>query len=87
MSRKQALKVKITTRALIARINRKLRHEGPMGQILKSARSERMELDLGSYFIVDVQGNYIHDHHIDPEKLGRELGILQPWEELEAGAE
>ena len=55
-----------------------------MGRILKTARSERVELDLGRYFIVDVQGNHIHDHHVDLEKLARDLGVLQPWEELEA---
>jgi hypothetical protein len=37
---------------------------------LKTARSERMKLNLGRYFIVDVHGNHIHDHHVRPGRTG-----------------
>jgi hypothetical protein len=80
-----ALKLKAVTspvslRALIARINRKLRHDG---EILKTLRGERGRTDLGDYYIVDIQRNCIIQTDVDPEKLGRDLGVLAKWERVE----
>jgi hypothetical protein len=61
------------------RINRKLK---PDYEQLRTARSEGVERDVGHYFIVDCFHNAITTQHVDLEKLGRKLGVLQKWEEL-----
>jgi hypothetical protein len=76
--------VKITERALYQRINRKLRHEGEQ---LRTCRSELWQLELGRYYIVDVFSSCVGCQHVDLETLGRELGVMQPWEELEEASE
>ena len=68
----------ISTDALIARINRVLRRND---EVLRKSRSMRMWLDCGNYYIVDVSMNAVVCQRIDPESLGRELGVLKPWEE------
>jgi hypothetical protein len=74
------IKVPITERALIQRINRALAKEG---QILRAARGERSRAELGDYYIVDLSRNTVEAQHCDPIKLGKELGVLQAWEVLE----
>ena len=69
--------MKITDRALIQRINRKLKQNDEQ---LRTARTARAESSIGHYFIVDVRRNVIVTHHLDLEELGRQLGVLQPWE-------
>jgi hypothetical protein len=71
--------VKFTKRALYQRINRALRAEGIQ---LRTCRSGRWQLELGTYYIVDVLSNYVARQHVDLEKLGRELGVIKPWEVL-----
>lgn len=73
-------KVKVSDRALLARINRLLDKQGD--KLLKS-RSERSRLDLGDYYIIDASHNVITSKNIDLEKIGRELKVLKPYEELE----
>jgi hypothetical protein len=69
--------VPVTLKALTARINRKLRVRG---EKLKAARSERVAATIGWYFLVnDTKGTA---RAVDPEELGRELGVLQDWEVL-----
>ena len=65
----------VTLNALIKRINRKLAHEY---QVLRKSRSWCS--DLGDYYVVDVYMNYVVAAHIEPETLGRELRVLQSWE-------
>lgn len=72
-------KVGVSTRAIIQRINRKLR---PDLEALKVSRTERMRLDVGQYYIIDYHINAIQHHNVDPEALGRELGVLKEWEEV-----
>jgi len=62
---------------LIARINRKLVHQD---EVLKIPRSERMRSDCGEFYLVNTEFNCICGKHIDPEGLGRELGVLKPFE-------
>lgn len=76
-------KLKISHRALIQRINRKLK---PGGTRLRVARNEWVELDVGRYFIVDANQSAITLHHVDLEELGRTLGVMCSWETLEPGA-
>ena len=72
-------RVGVTESALIQRLNRKLKADGAK---LKTARSEGVERDVGRYFIVDVQRNFIAIQHVDLEELGRKLEVLKPWEEV-----
>ena len=75
----KATKVPISVRAVIQRINRKLKQDL---EALKVSRSERMRFDVGRYYIVDYSINAIQHHNFDPEALGRELGVLKAWEQV-----
>jgi hypothetical protein len=66
----------VSTKNTIARINRKLAAEG---LVLRTLRGTRCENDLGRHYIVNYQ-NGIVDTHVDPETLGRELGVLHERE-------
>jgi hypothetical protein len=70
-------KTPVTARAVIQRINRKLK---PGLQALKIARTERAQLDCGAYFILDYRQNHLIEHDVDIEAKARELGVLHPWE-------
>ena len=70
-------KVPITVRALIQRINRKLK---PDNQQLKVTRGQRWRSNLGDYYIVDTYRNNIVNSGIDPESYGRKLGCIEAYE-------
>ena len=78
MSAKQTTTVPVSMRALVQRINRRLK---VVGEVLKAARSERVASSVGLFFI--VRCNAINTQHVDPEKLGREMGVLSAWEHVE----
>jgi hypothetical protein len=78
MLARQRTTAPVSMRALIARINRRLRDDG---EVLKAARSERVASSIGLFFI--VRRNKLAIQHVDPEKLGRELGVLSEWESVE----
>jgi hypothetical protein len=78
---KRIRKVAISERAIIARINRKLRQQ-PNPEIIRTARTERQAEELGDYYT--ALSNGVGRTNVKLEKLGRELGVLRPWEELEA---
>jgi len=65
---------------LMARINRKLGHDGEQ---LKATRSERARLELGDYYIIDADRNVILHKDCELVELARELGVLKPYEALE----
>ena len=71
-------KVPVTMRALIQRINRKL----APNQKLKKCRHPSLETTTrpGEFYVVDMRRNFVIDLDADPEKMGRELGVLEPWE-------
>ena len=69
------LKKPVTERALAQRINRALAKEG---QALHANRST--ERDIGGWYIVDLRHNRIEATHVELETLGRELGVMKPWE-------
>jgi len=69
--------IAITTRAMIQRINRRLAKDE---RILKAARSQRTEQSVGKFFVVDLARNLIVEQDVDPETLGRKLGVLDKWE-------
>jgi hypothetical protein len=82
---KAVTKVPISERALFQRINRRLKKDG---RALQTARGFsdgtywHENTNLGRYYIVDVRRNFVVNHHLDLQELGRELEVLSPWEEL-----
>ncbi len=72
-------KMPVSERAIIQRINRKLK---PDLEAVKVARSERMRLDVGQFYVIDYRMNAIIHHDVDLEQWGRDLGVLKPWEEV-----
>jgi hypothetical protein len=72
-------KVPVSMRALVARINRKLRADG---EVLKAAHGARAESSVGHWYVLNLDRNQITRRHVDPEDLGRRLGCLQAWEKL-----
>jgi hypothetical protein len=70
--------VPVSVRALIQRINRKL---APEGEALRTTR-RRWRSNLGDYYLVDLNRNFVTQQRVNLEALGRELGVLSPWEAL-----
>jgi hypothetical protein len=70
-------KVPVTMRALVQRINRKLK---PDLQQLKATRGDRQQLDWGHFYIMDYRNNWVKQGHINAVALAKELECLHPWE-------
>lgn len=90
MSKQQQSKVQVSERALIQRINRKLQQQ-PNPESLRTARNDRQAEELGNYYVVETgiggqarkaASSGIVYVHVDLEKLGHKLGVIQPWEAL-----
>jgi hypothetical protein len=75
------MKVQVTTRALVQRINRLLAKDDQM--LKKTREKSRWFSETGEYFIINFNQNAIVAKHVDLEKLGRELGALKDYEEIE----
>jgi hypothetical protein len=75
-------RVPITERALVQRINRKLKADG---ERLIKARGSQTATSFGDWYIVDEQRNVIASQRVDPETLARKIGALRPWEALNEG--
>lgn len=75
-------KAPISTRAVISRINRKLRPD--MRRLRACRPNSRWWSDLGDHYIVDLDLNAVVDSHIDPEAYGRDLGVVRPFEQVVA---
>ena len=75
---KEEMAVPVTMRALTQRINRKLRHDD---QRLRTARRGWFS-DLDHYYVLDFKHNWIVKRDVDPEALGRDLGVLKDYEQL-----
>jgi len=73
--------VKITERELVQRIMEKMA-KNIVG--LKKARNEQSHKRTGDYFIIEFNQNKITTTGVDLEKLGKELGLLKDFEELES---
>ena len=72
---KRPLTVNVKKRALVARIERALKKQN---RALKTDRSDRQV----NYLIIDEPQMRIQDLDVSLEALGRELGVLKPWERL-----
>lgn len=68
----------VTEKVLIQRINRKL---DPHYE--KLCKSRTWSTDLGDYYIRNYNYNSIVAAHVDIEKLGRELKVLDSHERLQ----
>jgi hypothetical protein len=74
-------KVKLSERALLARINRALAKED---EGLRRCREDSRDFhNLGRYYRVDYFHNGIVGTDVDLESLGRELKVLADWEVLD----
>ena len=73
-------KIKVSERALFARVNRKLAQEG---ETLRRSRADSRWLnETGALYVVDLRRNTIVAMHIDLAAYAAELGVLKPYEQL-----
>jgi hypothetical protein len=72
------MKVPLTARAVLQRINRVLAREKKQ---LRAAQGKERD-SLGDYYVVDAKANAVRDHDVDLEALARKLRVLRDWEEL-----
>jgi len=70
-------KVLVSRRALIQRINRRL---DARQEKLCVTRGQRMRMDVGDYYVVDYNRNFVVASHVDLEEWGRELDALKGYE-------
>jgi hypothetical protein len=79
---KNTTKVKVSERAVIGRINRKL---APDNRQLRTSRSQRMILDVGQWYVIDTRFNGIIQpyKHMHLEDIARDVGALKDWEVLD----
>jgi hypothetical protein len=80
--KKHSNTVPITTRALLQRINRVLAKNN---RTLRATRGAQMRSDAGDFFVLDLSRNEILTKDVDPQVLGRELGVLKEYEYLSQG--
>jgi hypothetical protein len=77
------MKAAVSERALIARINRRLR---PNFEAVRRCRPDSHAYgDLGDYYVVDTNRNALGRHRMDRAELetyGRAIGCLKQWEKL-----
>jgi len=74
-------RVPVSARAILQRINRKLK---PDWKQLKTGRGLLLERTVGRYYVIDIRRNCVTQQYVDVEDLARELKVLQSWEELRA---
>lgn len=73
---------RVTTRALMRRINEKLaKHAQRLDQCAKWRERAPLPM-LGEFYIIDLNLNMLVQGHVNVEALGRELGVLAVGEVL-----
>ena len=75
------MKKQVTQKNLMDLINRRLALRGEI--LKKCAKSSWWHTGLGDYFLIDVKSDSVIDTNTNLEKLAREIGALNNWEELE----
>ncbi len=70
-------RIAIDKRALIDRVNRRLKKNN---QRLYRAKGANMLKDLGACYIVDLSKEHVAQRHVKLEKFAREIGALKPYE-------
>jgi hypothetical protein len=74
------MKVKISERALMGRINRKLNHEY---KAVRKTRPNSMErMNLGEYYLLDTYRNIVEAFNVKLDNIARDLGVMAEYEEL-----
>lgn len=73
-------KVKVTERALFARLARVLKKDGTL--LKRLPQRSKWWHDLGTFYTVDANLNCVVDKDINLEVWSRELGVLKEWEVL-----
>lgn len=73
--------MKVSEKALVQRINRKLAHTE---ERLCKSRSEQDARSFGWHFVHSERFNTATRTHVDLESLGRDLHVLRPGEEVHA---
>lgn len=73
-------KVKVSARAIMARIQRKLNKDGEV--LKKCSQRSQWYHSLGDYYLINDR-DFIIAHGIDLEKLAEEMGSIKPYEEIE----
>lgn len=73
--------VPVSEPAVLQRINRTLAKEL---QTLKVTRGERARIEVGDYYVLDHNRNFIVATHVDVEGMACELGVLREYEQLMA---
>ena len=81
MAKVVAMKVPVTARAAIQRINRALAQDD---MVLRTARGVQEHINVGHYYVVNTRINGVVYRYKDVnlEDLGRELGVLKPYEQV-----
>ena len=75
------MKVTVSRRALLARINRKLSAE--QMQMRQARQGTRLNQGVGDFYILDLSRNAVHDTYCNLEEWGKKLGAIAPFEVLE----
>jgi len=82
---KTKLRATVSERALVGRINRKLAKKGQQlrrRRVTWDGSNWLEDNDLGRYYIVDLERDFLVEHHVDLEEIGRDLKVLAGWEAL-----
>lgn len=78
---KKLQKLKVSERALFARINRKIHGDDLMLRSCPESRRDHNE--LGYYYLVNWRINGVVGKWINLEEYGRKIGSLRDYEELD----
>lgn len=70
----------VSETALLKRLNRKLAADG---EVVKKTRGARARFDLGEFYIVDVERNFVTCTNVDPVEMARELGVVDEGEQVD----
>lgn len=77
---KQPLRIPVTRRAVLQRINRKLAHQG---ERLLVSRSQAEKAACGDYYRVNSNNHVTSPLTTSLEEEAKALGVLRPWETIE----
>ena len=81
MVAKVKFKVKLSERAVLARVNRALAKND---EILRICRKDsRGHLELGRFYSVDLSRDVVKSKGVDLEKWAREMKVMKPYETLD----
>ena len=77
---KQPTTITDSERALIARVNRKIKDDELL--LLKKTRGATALADVGEFYIMNPYRNVLMFHHVNLEAYAKDCGALRPYEKL-----